>query len=53
MRIKCKLNYSKEEKLKKFETGVLTDFNVVPVDKKVSFDKSAVIEMLDGGLPMI
>ena len=53
MRIKCKLNDSKEEKLKKFETGVLTDFNVVPVDKKVSFDKSAVIEMLDGGLPMI
>lgn len=53
LNLKCELGNDRPHKLKKGEVGVLTDYNViVPEDEKVPVDKEAVIEMLDGGLPM-
>jgi DNA polymerase-3 subunit gamma/tau len=50
LKFKCKLSAKKPKKLKKNETGVLTDYNLAPSVK--NFDKEVVIDMLDGGLPM-
>jgi hypothetical protein len=53
IKIRCDVSSSKPEKLKKYETGVLTDYNVVPSSIEKEFKRDAVIEMLDGGLPIL
>jgi DNA polymerase-3 subunit gamma/tau len=50
LKLKCKLCDKKPKRLKKNETGVLSDYNLAPSVK--NFDKKVAIEMLDGGLPM-
>ena len=53
LNIKCELGTERPHKLKKGEVGMLTDYNVVaPEAEKVPVDSEAVIEMLDGGLPL-
>jgi DNA polymerase-3 subunit gamma/tau len=48
--VKCVLSAVKPEKLKKGESGILTDLNIsVPV----SVDKKSILEAFDGGLPMV
>lgn len=47
--VRCVISTEKPKKLKPGEVGVLTDINVVGVDK---MDKAAVLDMLDGGLPL-
>lgn len=49
--IKCTLSKEPPKNLKKGESGNLTDLNVAPAD--LTFNKSAVIEAFDGGLPLI
>jgi DNA polymerase-3 subunit gamma/tau len=47
--VKCVVSEVKKPRLKSGEVGVLTDINVSPV----SVDPKAVLDMLDGGLPLI
>lgn len=46
LKVKCRLSMEKPKKLQAKEVGVLTDYNVVMIDK------NAVLDMLDGGLPL-
>jgi DNA polymerase-3 subunit gamma/tau len=53
VRIKCVINEkARPKRLKKGEVGVLTDLNVISPEEEVKVDKDAVIELLDGGLPL-
>jgi DNA polymerase-3 subunit gamma/tau len=46
IKIRCKVTDEKPKSLRSKEVGVLTDYNIAPITKE------AVIDMLDGGLPL-
>jgi len=54
IKIKCEVNEAlkPKKKLKKGETGVLTDKNITPIEDNI-FDKEAVLSNFDGSLPIL
>jgi len=49
MSVKCVISKEKPPKLNQGEVGILTDINIAPA----TIDTKSVLEMLDGGLPLI